>query len=240
MNDLVDVVKDTLVGMTADQFCHTEVDGVMMKNEDTFPLFRLEKVAGRMRDLHEGRFAFASSDLLLWLAPAFDLKLVCFRSLSDDYEGDFDAMSLGQGISPDSLPLPSGCKMKLLFWELLGYLSYSAFALFKYLASVFFFVVWQYPIHSFCAMAFWYLFLVIQRKRKHRAKVRELFPIVREAAYDRLSEWDYHMGYAALLLRDDVGNDIYPTSFAQRQFVNDYVWPRQRKVDGENQICGWG
>ena len=225
-NDLVGVVKDILVGITADQFCHTEVDGVMLKNDDTFPLFRFEKVAARMRDLHEGRFAFVSSDLLLWLSPAFDSNLVRFGSLSDDYEGDFDGMSLGQGISPDSLSLPSGCRMKLLFSELLGYLSTYAFALLKYMASVFLYLVWQYPIHSFGAMAFWYLFLVIQRKRKHRAKVRELVTIVREAAYDRLSECDDHTGYAALLLRDDVGNEMYPTSFAQRQFVNDYVWPR--------------
>jgi len=225
-NDLVGVVNDILVGMTADQFCHTEVDGVMLKNDDTFPLFRLEKVAARMRDLQEGRFAFVSSDLLLWLSPVFDPNLVRFGSLSDDYEGDFDGMSLGQDVSPDSLPLPFGCRMKLLFSELLGYLSTYAFALLKYLASVFLYLVWQYPFHSFGAMAFWYLFLVIQRKRKHRAKVRELVTIVREAAYDRLSECDDHTGYAALLLRDDVGNDMYPTSFAQRQFVNDYVWPR--------------
>ncbi|KAL3803588.1 hypothetical protein ACHAW5_003369 [Stephanodiscus triporus] len=224
-NELVEAVKESLVSMTTDQICHAEVEGVMLKN-DTFPLFHLEKVATKVRDLHDGGFAFVSSDLLLWLSPAFDSNSVRFGSLSGDDEEDTNAMGLSDGVSPDSLHLPSSCKMKLLFWELLGYFTHSALALLKYLARVAFFVVCNYPTHSFCAMASWKLFVVVQRKRKHRAKVRELFGIVREAAYDRLSECDDHMGYAALLLRDDVGHDIYPTSFVQRQFLNDYVWPR--------------
>ncbi|KAL3817226.1 hypothetical protein ACHAXA_009513 [Cyclostephanos tholiformis] len=224
-NELVEVVKETLAGMTTDQFCQREVEGIMLKN-DTFPLFRLEKVVAKVRDLPNGSFALFSLDLLLWLSPAFDSGSVCFGTLSGDDDGDFDAMGLGHEVSPDSLPLPISCRIKLLFWELLGYLSHFALALIKYSAGVTFYLSWHYPIQSFCGIGMTYLFIVLQRKRKHLAKVREVIGIVREAAYDRLAECDDHTGYAALLLRDDVGHDMYPTSFVQRQFLYDYVWPR--------------
>jgi hypothetical protein len=179
-----------------------------------------------VRDLQDGRFAFFALDLLLWLSPAFDSSWVTFGSLSAVEDEDFDAVGLGHDVSPDSLPLPSSCRIKLLCWELLGYLSYFALALMKYSAGVAFYLFWHYPIHSFFGMGMTYLFILLQRRRRHIAKVRELIGIVREAAYDRLSECDDHTGYAALLLRDDVGHDMYPTSFVKRQFLYDYVWPR--------------
>jgi hypothetical protein len=192
-NEIVEIVKGTLVGMTADQLFQTEVEGRMMKH-DTFPRFSLEKVAAKVRDLQDGPFAFFSSDLLLWLSPAFDSSWVRCISFSGDDDDDFDAMSLGHEVSPDSLPLPSGCKMKLLCWELLGYLSYSILALLRYLTSVAFHLVWHCPLLSFCVIMTTYLFNVVQRKRKHRAKVRDLFGIVREAAYYHLSVGEDHTG----------------------------------------------
>ncbi len=113
-------------------------------------------------------------------------------------------------------------------WELLGYLAQSALVLVTFCSKKVWFVVANYPLYSLGVLATWKFVALIRRKRRHRAKVRELFPVVLEAVYDRLSEVDNSEGYAALLLRDDVCHHMYPTTFCEQQFVNDHAWPRTR------------
>jgi len=229
-NVFVKVVQDVLVGMTTAQTCRSsdrikEPEAVLL--EDPFPLFSLEKVVEKVREaLGLENAGIMSPVFLLWLYPVFDSDLVRFGSLSGDSGDDLDAMGLGSGISPSSLSLPLDCTMKLLLWELLEYFGHSTLALVTFSFKKVWFLVNNYPLYTFGALALWKLAEMIQRKRKHRAKVLELFGIVLQAVYDRLSECEDHEGYAGLLLRDDVGHDMYPTSFRERQFVNDFVWPR--------------
>ena len=230
---LVETVKDTLVGMTADYFCGTMVNGVLLQNE-TFPLFSLEEVVAKLQDFQGEGF---TSDLLIWLFPAFNSDSVRFGSLICNDNDVLDGIGLGDIVSPDSLSFPFSCKMKLYCREMFDYFLHSVLALVKYLATIALFIVWQYPMYSFSVMGFAYVARIVQRRRRHNAKVRELFGIVREAAYDRLCECDDDTGYAALLLRDDVGHYMYPTSFVKRQFMNDYVWPRVvLEVRGDNRV----
>ena len=230
---LVETVKDTLVSMTADYFCGTEMHGVLLQNE-TFPLFSLETVTSKLQDFQGEGF---DSDLLIWLFPAFNSDSVRFGSLIGNDNDVLDGIGLGDIVSPDSLPFTFSCKMKLYCREMFDYFLHSALALLKYLATIALFSLWQYPMYSFCVMGFAYVARIVQRRRRHNAKVRELFGIVREAAYDRLCECDDDTGYAALLLRDDVGHYMYPTSFVKRQFMNDYVWPRVvLEIRGDNRV----
>jgi hypothetical protein len=231
--ELVETVKNTLMSMTSDYFCDTMVDGVLLQNE-TFPLFSLEKVASKVQNIQGEGF---DADLLIWLFPAFNSDSVRFGSLVGNDNDVLDGIGLGDIVSPDSLPFTLSCKMKLYLRELFDYFIHSVLALVKYLATIALFIVWQYPVYSFCVMGFAYVARIVQRRRRHNAKVRELFGIVREAAYDRLCECDDDTGYAALLLRDDVGHYMYPTSFVKRQFMNDYVWPRVvLEVRGDNRV----
>jgi len=231
VNELIKVVQEVLVGMTVAQTCKsadriTEAEDVLLE-EYSFPLFRLEKVAERVRESSaDEHVKLMSSDILIWLLPAFDSNLVRFGSLSGDDGDDLDAVGLGPDVSPSSLPLPLACTTKLVFWEFLELVATSALALLIFLTKKIWFLVTNYPIYVFSAIAFWKIMDLFWCRRKHQAKVRELFGIVREAAFDRLSECDDSDGYAALILRDDVTHDMYPTSFHQRQFINDYVWKR--------------
>lgn len=230
---LVETVKDTLLSMTADYVCGTMMDGVLLQNE-TFPLYSLERVVAKLQDIEGERF---DTELLIWLFPAFNSDSVRFGSLIGNDNDILDGIGLGDIVSPDSLPFSIGCKMKLYCHEMFDYFTHSVLALLKYLATIALFIVWQYPLYSFCVMGFAYVARIVQRRRRHNAKVRELFGIVREAAYDRLCECDDDTGYAALLLRDDVGHYMYPTSFVKRQFMNDYVWPRVvLEVRGDNRV----
>lgn len=230
---LVETVNDTLVGMTADYFCGTMVNGVLLQNE-TFPLFSLEEVVAKLQNIQGEGF---TSDLLIWLFPAFNSDSVRFGSLIGNDNDILDGIGLGDIVSPDSLPFTFSCKMKLYCREMFDYFTHSVLALVKYLATIALFIVWQYPLYSFSVMGFAYVARIVQRRRRHNAKVRELFGIVREAAYDRLCECDDDTGYAALLLRDDVGHYMYPTSFVKRQFMNDYVWPRVvLEIRGDNRV----
>ncbi len=58
-----------------------------------------------------------------------------------------------------------------------------------------------------------------------------------EAAYDRLAQCDNNEGYAALMLRDDVGRDMYPTNLRERTFLYTDVWPRViLEVHSDNRV----
>merc|ERR1712029_72264 len=87
-------------------------------------------------------------------------------------------------------------------------------------------LVTTHPLYAFCFVSVWKLVAIVRSKRRHRAKVHRIFPVVLDKVYDRLSECDGSEGYAALYLRDDVGRDIYLTDFRERQFLIDHVWPR--------------
>jgi len=232
---IVDLVRQVLVGMTIAENCGSserikEPEAMSnLNNDHPFPLHSLEKVAEKVKEqFTEGITKHVSPDLLIWLHPAVDSKLVKFGLLpGGDDEDDVIAVGLGTDIAPGSLPIPFDCTMKLIMWELLEYLGKFALFLMTFSFQRVWFVVTNYPLYVIGAIAMWKLVAVVQRKRKHRAKVRELFGTVLEAVYDRLSECENdNQGYAALILRDDVGHDMYPTSFRERQFMFDYVWPR--------------
>ena len=59
-----------------------------------------------------------------------------------------------------------------------------------------------------------------------------------EATYDRLAECpDSDGGFAALHLRDEVGHDMYPTSWSKRHWMNDDVWPRVKlEILADNRV----
>jgi len=233
--EIVELVRQVLVGMTIAENCGSseriqEPEAMSNLNNDyPFPLYSLEKVAEKIQEqFTEGIAKHVCPDLLIWLHPAVDSKLVKFGLLpGGDDEDDVIAVGLGTDIAPGSLPIPFDCTTRLIIWELLEYLGKFALFLMAFSFQRFWFLVTNYPLYVIGAIAMWKLFAVVQRKRKHRAKVRELFGTVLEAVYDRLSECENdNQGYAALILRDDVGHDMYPTSFRERKFMFDYVWPR--------------
>jgi hypothetical protein len=79
--------------------------------------------------------------------------------------------------------------------------------------------------------------VIVRRKKKHRAKVREIFDVVKEEAYDRLAHCEGSGGYAALHLRDDVGHAMYPSNVRERLFMYNYVWPRMIvEVRADNRV----
>jgi len=234
VKELNAIVQELLATMSTAQTCKlsdrvTEAEDVSY--EDPFPLFRLETVAENLRHAaaEDGdvRQQSMSSEVLLWLLPTFDSTVVRFGSLSGNHDwDDLDAMGLGPGVSPNSLSLPLACTAKLLLLELLQFIATSTLALLLFSTKTIWLSFTIYPIYSFGAVALMKLVSMIRRKRKHNAAVRELFGPVLNAAYDRLSECDDGDGYAALHLRDEVGHDMYPMSFQQRDFIARYVWPR--------------
>lgn len=235
-NKSIRLVQDVLLRMTSDLVCQLGWED----DDETFPLFSIESVADKVREMSkdEQPTAAISSDLLEWLSPVFDANLVRFGALSRGNGSEYvDAIGLGQDVRPNSLPLPMRCRLSLMLWELLGYLFQSSWGLAWFLVKSLFRFTTSYPIYSIGALSFGKLVQYFKRRRKHRAKVRELHGIVLEAVYDRLSECEDHEGYAALILRDDVGHDMYPTNISQRLFINDYVWPRvSLEIRADNRV----
>jgi hypothetical protein len=235
-NKSIRLVQDVLLRMTSDLVCQSG-----WEDDDTmFPLFSTESVAEKAREMSkdEKSTVTISSDLLEWLSPVFDANLVRFGALSrENGSKDVDAIGLGQDVSPNSLPLPMRCRLNLMLWELLGYLFQSSWGLACFLVKSLFRLTTSYPIYSIGFLALGKMVQYFKRRRKHRSKVRELHGIVLEAVYDRLSECEDHEGYAALMLRDDVGHEMYPTNFSQRLFINDYVWPRvSLEIRADNRV----
>jgi hypothetical protein len=75
------------------------------------------------------------------------------------------------------------------------------------------------------------------KKKRRLAKIQDLLEPVLEAAYDRLAQCDNNEGYAALMLRDDVGRDMYPTNLRERTFLYTDVWPRViLEVHSDNRV----
>ena len=235
-NMFVQIVQEVLLQMTSDLICQSGWND----DDTTFPLFSMDSVAEKMRDVsdEENPTLVISSELLRWLSPVFDSNLVRFGSLSGENGSEhWDAIGLGQDVPPNSLPLPMRCRLNLVLWELLGYLFQSSWGLAWFLVKKLFRFATSYPIYSIGAIVLGKMIQYIKRRRNHRAKVRELHGIVIEAVYDRLSECEDHEGYAALMLRDDVGHEMYPTNFSQRIFMNDYVWPRVAlEIKADNRV----
>ncbi|KAL9191443.1 hypothetical protein ACHAXT_001149 [Thalassiosira profunda] len=233
---LMKEIQDTLVGMTVAQTCGSGISGAdAVALVEPFPLFSLEKVAekGALDDYSKT----VMPKFLLWLSPAFDDDLVRFGALSGDAGDDLDAVGLGDGVSPNSLPLPRGCTLKLMWWELLGYLASSAMALVRFSVANAWHLAVNYPIYVSVTVVGGLLVRKFLLRRRHRRKVNELFEIVLEATYDRLAEAEGHDGYASLILRDEVGYDRYPNSWKDRRFINEHVWKRvELELRSDNRV----
>ena len=60
---------------------------------------------------------------------------------------------------------------------------------------------------------------------------------VLQATYNRLEECENDWGYAALLMRDDVGDEMCRFNFRERKFMKEFVWPRVvMEVRADNRI----
>jgi hypothetical protein len=177
-----------------------------------------------------------SANLLLWLQPVFDAAFVTFGQLSGA-DGPPNAIGLSSEVLEHKLPIPFTCQMKFVFMELFGWflkLLYRTVVLLTQKS-------WQYisthPKSSPVVCMILVGAVSIRRKTKHRAKVREIFEVVKEEAYDRLAHCDGSGGYAALHLRDDVGHAMYPSNVRERLFMYNYVWARVTiEVRADNRV----
>eukprot|EP00581_Thalassiosira_minuscula_P011556 CAMPEP_0183713916 /NCGR_PEP_ID=MMETSP0737-20130205/8647_1 /TAXON_ID=385413 /ORGANISM="Thalassiosira miniscula, Strain CCMP1093" /LENGTH=1134 /DNA_ID=CAMNT_0025942795 /DNA_START=109 /DNA_END=3513 /DNA_ORIENTATION=+ len=240
------VVKDVLMDMTARQSCgmwegsKDPEAAVLVQNqqvEGPYPQFSLDKVAERVKHaLPVEKAGMISTEFMLWLRPVFDTNMVRFDTLPSE-DDEVNVVGLGPGVSASALSLPFDCTLKIMLWEILGYFTQSAWVLATFFFKKGWFVVTNYPLYTMGAFVLWKLIALIRHKRKHRAKVRELFATVLPAVYDRLSECEDREGYAELFLRDDVGHELYPTNYRERQFLNDYVWPRVKlEIRADNRV----
>lgn len=100
--ELTKLVQDALVKMTTDQVCR---GGLPNEEDGSFPLFSMYMVAANVKDPSDEENVGLQPDALLWLEPVFDPKMVRYGSLSGD---DLNAIGLGEGVPPNSLPLPTG------------------------------------------------------------------------------------------------------------------------------------
>jgi len=224
--ELTRLVQEALVDMTTEQVCRSSTSS----NDDEFPLFSLDLVAERVRpsDLStedQEENVDLKPDILIWLRPVFDSKLVRFGALSGDDEDDVDALGLGDGVLPNSLPLPFGCTAKLVAIELLQFFCNSALAVMAFAVNKVWHLLWAYPLYTIGFMVFVRLVTWFRQRRKRITKIKSLRDVVLNLTLDRLSECDNHEGWAVLMLRDDVASYLHPTNWTERQFIIDYVWP---------------
>lgn len=230
--DLVRVVQDTLFSMTASQKCHSSdrLGHHDVHLEEPFPLFRITKVAERVNGMAGSNSTVGgidvSPELLSWLSPVFDSSIVRHGSLSSRSEGRIDAIGLAPEVSPNSLPLTVACTAKIISWEMIEFFGNFTTSVLGIVAKFLWDFMFNNPIPSFVALTLIMIAYYIRRELQHKAKVREFLRVVLDAVYDRLAECDDNEGYASLMLRDDVGHDMYPTNVRERNFVYNDVWPR--------------
>jgi len=136
-----------------------------------------------------------------------------------------DALGLGDGVLPNSLPLPFGCTAKLVAIEMLQFFYTSALAVMTFVIYKLWHLLWAYPLYTIGFMVFSRLVTWFRQRRKRIAKIKSLRDVVLNLTLDRLSECDNHEGWAVLMLRDDVASYLHPTNWTERQFIIDYVWP---------------
>eukprot|EP00956_Cyclotella_meneghiniana_P012988 scaffold18576_cov51-Cyclotella_meneghiniana.AAC.2 len=228
--DFLDFAKEVLMSMTVSQHCNIwdklgKADVIESSDEQSYPLFRIEKVVYAMKTLADSRNVTFSieawTEFLMWLEPV-DPSSLTYGSFSANEEIIIDAVGLSNGVSLDSLPFPLSCYIRSISWDLFTLL----FSVVGYLARSGLRNLYNHPISSVVALVLFYITkLYLQRKRRLN-QIYELFPHVLETTYDRLAELDNNEGYAALLLRDDIGRDMYPTDLAKRAFLYNDVWPR--------------
>jgi len=225
---IVDVVQDALVNMTVSQSCHssdmiTDPASVLLKEQEPYPLFSLDVVSWRVNEASAVDITM-SANLLLWLQPVFDAAFVTFGQLPGT-DGPPNAIGLSSEVPEHKLPVPFTCQMKFMFMELFGWLLKFLYRTVDLLTKK----SWQYisthPKSSPVMLMILVGVVSIRRKMKHRAKVREIFGVVKEESYDRMAMADSG-GYAALHLRDDVGHAMYPSNVRERLFMYNHVWPR--------------
>lgn len=109
--------------------------------------------------------------------------------------------------------------------ELLGYFCTFSWKVLTFAATKSWFLLTTYPVYTIGAGSFMKVFSMAYQKFKRRRKANELYDSVLNLAYDLLADCD-HEGWAALMLRDEVTNTLYPTKWSERQFIMDHVWPR--------------
>lgn len=227
--EIVKVVQDALANMTVSQSCRSsdmiaDPASVLLKDEEPYPLFSLDVVSWRVNEASEVDIPMSAA-LLLWLRPVFDSELVTFGQLSD-VDGPPDAIGLSSEVPEHKLPVPFSCQMKFMFMELFGWVLRFVYRTVLFLAQKLWQYVLTYPKSTPVVVMMLIGSVSIRSKKKHRAKVREIFDVVKEEAYDRLANCDGSGGYAALHLRDDVGHAMYPSNVRERLFMYNYVWPR--------------
>jgi len=227
--EIIEVVQEALANMTVSQSCRSsdmisDPASVLLKDEEPYPLLSLDVVSWRVNEASKIDIPM-SATLLLWLQPVFDTALVSFGNLSD-VDGPPDAIGLSSEVPEHMLPVPLSCQMKFMFMELFGWILRFLYRTVVFLAQKLWQYVLTYPKSTPVVVVMLVGAVRLRRKKKHRAKVREIFDVVKEEAYDRLANCDGSGGYAVLHLRDDVGHAMYPSNVRERLFMYNSVWPR--------------
>ncbi|KAL3799450.1 hypothetical protein HJC23_013905 [Cyclotella cryptica] len=238
--DIIDFVKETLMSMTVVQYCNVwdklGKGDVIISEDDAHPLFRMEKVVDKMRSMAEGTTILNGTDvsmqLLMWLQPV-NSSVLRFGSFFGEEEGVIDSIGLATGVSPNSLPLPLVCSMRIMTLDLLIF-SLGALA---YLTKFAWYSISTYTIPSVIFLVLLYIGNLYMKRRRRLEKINTLLEPVLEQVYDRLAVCDNNEGYAALMLRDDIGHDMYPTKLRERTFLYNEVWPRVvLEVHSDNRV----
>ncbi|KAL7487568.1 hypothetical protein ACHAW6_013134 [Cyclotella cf. meneghiniana] len=238
--DIIDFVKEVLMSMTVVQHCNFwdklgKMD-VISSEDDSHPLFRIEKVVEKMSNMAEEASILngtnASLQLLTWLQRV-DHSVLRFGSFFGEEEGVIDSIGLASGVSPNSLPVPLMCSLRIMSLELF-FFSLGALA---YLAKLAWYSISNYTIPSVIVLVLFYIGNLYIKRRRRLEKINTLLEPVLEQVYDRLAVCDNNEGYAALMLRDDIGRDMYPTKLAERAFLFNEVWPRViLEVHSDNRV----
>jgi hypothetical protein len=226
--EIVSIVKDALAVMTVSQHCNMwnrlgKGDVLGSSEGQLYPLFRIEKVVEFLGShLEEGTFISNKKvvETLLWLEPV-DSSVLRYGSFAANGE-EMDAIGLANDVSTNSLPFPLICSVRTVSWELFML----SFTIFGYLAKMSWHYIYNFPYLSVLVMVLAYIVNLFMKRKRRLEKIREIFPQVMEITYDRLAEVDNNEGYAALMLRDDIGRDMYPTQLKKREFFFNEVWPR--------------
>jgi hypothetical protein len=239
---IVSFVKKALATMTVAQHCTIwnklgKGNVVAPMEKQSYPMFRMEKVLDTMKIMlvddeqsilnHENM----TIQLLMWLEPV-DSSVLRFGSLSGE-EGVIEAIGLANAISPNALPWPFSCSVRIMTWEAIML----SFGIFWHLAKFAWYSIFNHPVIFVVALVMSYFAYLFMKRKRRLEKIRELYPQVLDAAYDRLAEFDNSEGYAALMLRDDIVRSMYPTNIAARNFLYNDVWPRViAEIHSDNRV----
>ena len=228
--EVLEYVKSVLAGMTVSQHCNmwdkfSRNDVVSAANEQSYPMFRVEKVAETMKIMSKGMLDSLPLDfvlkMLLWLEPV-DSSVLQFGSFPRTEEDVIDAVGLASTVPPNDLPFTTTCYVRTMSWELLVFL----FRFIQHLAKFTWHCICNRPFFSIVVMVLSYIVKTFLKRKLRLTQINELYPQVLDSAYDRLAELDNSDGYPVLMLRDDIGREMYPTNLGKRAFLYNDVWPR--------------